>query len=498
MTAAEMAREFTFAFPDSEGERHTARGEPDQSLLSALRGSSDAFVEEERKNEGKEVQLVEREHLRGALNPGMPCRCLTENAHLEVSFSADGSLASREDSPRGRECVAFTVGPAAGKRWILKGPGPPEAGMDLCVYAMEGETAGEALSKDGRFLPQVANEGWKLVQRQTLKDVPLAQPVKQLHGGAFELEFQEPGGPSPDTCSGGSPTLRELAQELGEYLQGLLQGRAPWEAARKEFEELTGGAVPNRVPSNVAKLPLGMNEAVGTLRWSRPGNVGSASCFHLARGYVLTCYHAVKMMVGDGLPESDWGQAIREVASVSFTYKTATETQWKVMDGRLRAFSPELDYAVLGLEIPAGRAAELRPGLATWSTKPISRGVVYTVGRNFADSLMLVPLSRETEDMSSRQSFQAFSAHTFGQHPRPERVAYDTEFLHDSTSSGSPVFSYYGGLVGMHAGGYRYEDHVVEFGPTIQAVASHINLSDRSFYQLLFGANPPRKGCSVM
>ncbi|XP_041029962.1 serine protease FAM111B-like [Carcharodon carcharias] len=484
-------REFTFAFQGSEGERQTAKGGPEQSLISALRDSSSVFSEEERKNEGKAVQLLEGEHLRGALNLGMPCKCLPENAHLEALFvGGGGGSQGREGIAEGKECTTFTVGAAPGKRPILKGP---EAGVDLCVFALEGETVGEALSEDGRFLPEVGGEGWRLVERQQgRRAFPLSLAARELQAGAYELGFEGEG-------AGGRPNLRELAQELDEYLKGRLGGGGPWEAAQKEFEELMGGVTPNRVPSHVAKLPTAMNESVGTLRWSRLGAEGSAACFHLARGHVLTCYHAVKMMVGEGVPESEWGPAVRQAASVSFTYRTTAETQWKVASDGLKAYSAELDYAILALEAAAGQGSELRPGLAAWSTKPVGQGVVYAVGRHFADALMLVPLGpRESGDLSGRRSFQAFSSHSFSRQPRSERAPYGTEFLHDPASSGSPVFSYYGGLVGMSAGGYQYEERVVEFGPTVQAIAAHVHLNHHPLYQLLFGGGPSKKGCSVM
>ncbi|XP_072356746.1 serine protease FAM111A-like [Scyliorhinus torazame] len=494
MASADTERGFTFAFQSSEGERHAAKGRHDESLLSALRNSANVFGEEEKKNEGKTIQLLEREHLRGALNLGMPCRCLPENAHLEVLFAGSGGGSQgREDVAGDQECVMFTVVPAPG---ILKDPAP---GVDICVFALGGETAGEALSKDGRFLPEVGGEGWQLVERQSRQAFQLTLAAKQLQGGAYELGSEGAGACGQAPLPGGRPNLCDLAQELDEYLKGRPGAGGPWEAAQKEFEELTGGSVPNRVPSNIAKLPLGMNESVGTLYWNRPGNEGKASCFHLAQGHVLTCYHAVKMMVGEGVPESEWGTVVREAANVSFTFRTTGETQWKVASGGLKAFSPELDYAVLALEIPKGRGTELRPGLATFATKPIAQGVVYNVGRQYTEALVLVPLiQEEDDDLSGRQSFQAFSGNTFAQQARPERVPYDKEFLHDPAASGSPVISFYGGLVGMHAGGYKYKERVVEFGPTIQAVAASISVADRPLYQQLF-ATKSRKGiCSIM
>ncbi|XP_078087830.1 serine protease FAM111A-like [Mustelus asterias] len=494
MATAEAEKEFTFAFGGSEGEKHAAKGSPEQSLISALRSSSSVFAEEEKKNEGRTVQLVEREQLRGALNVGMPCRGLPEKAHLEVSFAASGGSQGRQDSAGGQECVTFTVSPAPGERPILK---EPEAGVDLCVFALGEETVGEALGKDGRFLPEVGGEGWQLVERQSRQAFPLSLVAKQLPAGAFELGPAGAGDQAP--LPGRKPNLHQLAQELDQYLNRQLGGSGPWEGAQKEFEELTGSPVPNRLPSHVAKLPTAMNESVGTLRWSRPGNEGSASCFHLARGHVLTCHHAIKMMVGEEVPESEWGAAVSEAASVSFTFRTSSETQWKVAAGGLKAFSSELDYAVLALEVPEGRGSELRPSLATSATKPIPQGVVYTVGRHFTEALMLAPLNPEDgDDLASRQSFQAFSGCTFSRQPRPERVPYDTEFLHDPAASGSPVISLYGGLVGLHAGGYQYQERVVEFGTTIQAIASHIHLSDRPLYQLLFSNNPQKKNCTIM
>ncbi|XP_038656906.1 serine protease FAM111B-like [Scyliorhinus canicula] len=492
MASADTERGFTFAFQSSEGEKHAAKGRPEQSLLSALRNSANVFGEEEKKNEGKTIQLLEREHLRGALNLGLPCRCLPENAHLEVLFAGSGGGSQgREDVAGDQECAMFTVASAPG---ILK---DPESGMDLCVFALGGETAGEALSKDGRFLPEVGGAGWQLVERQSRQAFQLTVAAKQLQGGAYELGSGEAGACGQASLPGGRPNLCELARELDDYLKGRPGGGEPWEAAQKEFEELTGGNVPNRVPSNIAKLPMGMNESVGTLSWNRPGNEGKASCFHLAQGHVLTCYHAVKMMVGEGVPESEWGAVVREAATVSFTFRTTGETQWKLAS--LKAVSPELDYAVLALEIPEGRGAELRPGLATFATKPVAQGVVYTVGRQFTEALVLVPLSQEEDDdLSGRQSFQAFSGNTFAQQARPERVPYDKEFLHDPAASGSPVISYYGGLVGIHAGGYKYKERVVEFGPTIQAIAASINAADHPLYQQLFATKSQKGRCSIM
>ncbi|XP_067915970.1 serine protease FAM111B-like isoform X2 [Heterodontus francisci] len=509
----DRVKEFTYSFQRNSKE-YVARGKPDESILSVLR-SSEAFKEEQGKNEGKTFHLIGKREIRGAVNLGMPCKCLPKEAHFEVIFYRDnGEIYYRDEDSSGKECVLFHIrstGKSAGKlgtgpKPIIKSASLRADGYDLCIYAFVGETIREALCRDGRFLPVIENHMWNLMEEQRSLQFTLA--VNDLHNKHFEVKVSNKKYKAGNKANGASPKesqevrnvagegnklLQDLTKQVDESLgktRSIKEQRKQWNLFKKEFGKITSDGVPIKIHEMLVQS----SGSVGFVRWNNNGNQGTASCFHLGDGYIMTCYHVVKMIVGDWVRENHWGAIIEESTQIIFTYKDILSTSgWYHVKPWIQVYCSELDYALLKLKNSDDQGSDLPPRVSLGVSKPPKNGVVYVIGHpegvcKSTDTCIIIPFEqREIKVLTHGHRWQVLTKYSFREITSTDRITYDSCFFHGA--SGSPVFDSSGKLVGMHAGGYEYDNgyvknSVIEYGPTIAAIAGHMK-KHHSEYDIL-------------
>ncbi|XP_078087562.1 serine protease FAM111B-like [Mustelus asterias] len=488
----DRVKEFTFNFQRNSTES-VARGKLDENLYSVLIASGE-FKKAQGKNE-KKFHFIGKREFTGAVNLGMPCKCLPEKAHFEVIFYRGNSgLHYRTDDPSGKECVLFhirSIGKLAGKfrttpKCIIRSQSLRGRGHDLCIYAFAGETIREALCKDGRFLPIIEQFMWNLLEGQ--RCIQFSDTVNCLHNKHFEVQLSKKwfkAGSNADNASPrekqegenvpeeGNELLRELKKQVDQRLgkgKGNKYHRKQWNLFKEEFGKITSDGV----PITVHEMLIQLSEAVGFIKWNNNGNEGTASCCHLCDGYILTCHHVVKMIVGDGVPENEWEAIIEKSTKINFTYKEDHPTgDWYEVMPWFKVYCPDLDYAVLRL-----KGSQLPPPLPPTVIPPPRNGVVYIIGhpegvRKSTDTCIVIPF----EQRNIGYYVQLFNKFTFREIQNSDRITYNSCFFHGA--SGSPVFNFSGQLVGMHTGGYKYKigsrvNSVIEFGPTIKSIVAHM------------------------
>ncbi|GCB83190.1 hypothetical protein scyTo_0023650 [Scyliorhinus torazame] len=505
----DSVKEFTFNFQKC-CTQHVARGKLDDNLYSVLM-SSEAFKEEQGKNEGKIFDFIGKKEVEGSVNLGMPCKYLPDNAHFEVIFSRENNeLYYRADSSSSTKCVTFYIrstGKSAGNygtapKPIIRSESLRRSGHDLCVYAFAGETIREAVCKDGRFLPKLEKLQWNLMEGQ--KSWQSTHTVNKLYNKHFELKLSSKifkAGNKADNTSPkekqaeenvpgeGNDLLRELVEQVDQSLgkrKGTKKGIGKnWDLLKVEFGKVTSDGVPITVHEMLVRL----SGAVGFIKWDNNGIKGAASCFHLGGGRILTCYHVVKMIVGDGAPENEWEAIIAKSTQVTFTYKEDNPTGgWYEVKPWFKVYSSDLDYAVLRLR--DDQRSQLPPAVSPTVNPPPSNGVVYIIGhpdgaRKSTDTCIVISHGQRNVGYY----VQVFTKYSFQEIKSPDRITYNTCFFHGA--SGSPVFNSFGQLVGMHAGGYMYKigskmNSVIEFGLAIASIAAHMDKHHREFDRSFF------------
>ncbi|XP_072420685.1 serine protease FAM111A-like [Chiloscyllium punctatum] len=511
-TEENQVKEFTFNFQSNRNStEHVVRGKLDESIHSALM-SSTSFQKEQEKNEGKTFHLIGKRELRGAINLGMPCKCLPEKTHFEVVFyRVKGQVSYRDEVSTGKQCVVFCVrstGKTGGKlrtgsKPIVKDTCLREDGHDLCVYAFEGETIREALRKDGRFSPVIEQNVWSLVDEHRCLQFTLT--VDDLRDKCFEVQVSnerhaagnengdgnDRAGPKKRQEQGNAPGEQEklkgeLRKQVDEYLgkeKGEKHSRKNWNLLKKEF----GKIAVDGVPITVHEMLVRLSASVGFVKWDNNGNKGTASCFYLGNKYILTCFHVVKMAVGDGVPDNEWKTIIEKAVTISFDYKEKHQPTWGWynIEPWFEVYNQSLDYAVLRLKVPNDDQSELPPGVSHTANSPPWNGVIYIIGHpqslpKSTDTCTVIPIPQR----NVQYYMQVFTKYSFKEIQNSDTITYNTCFFHGA--SGSPVFDSSGKLVGMHAAGYQYpigtkRNSVIEYGPTIEAIVNDMKARHPGF-----------------
>ncbi|XP_060709411.1 serine protease FAM111B-like [Hemiscyllium ocellatum] len=499
----DQVKEFTFNFQSNgNSTEHVVRGKLEENIHSALMSSA-PFQKEREKSEGKTFHLIGKRELMGAVNLGMPCKCLPDKTHFEVVFyRVKGKVSYRDEVSTGKQCVVFRVrstGRTGGKlgtgsKPIIKNAGLREDGHDLCLYAFKGETIREALCKDGRFSSVIEQKVWSLMDEHRRLQFTLT--VDDLRDKCFEVQVSNEtyaaGNEHGDNNDHASPKRRqeqgnapgeqeelkcELRKQVDEYLEkekGEKHHRKNWNLLKTEF----GKIAVDGVPVTVHEMLVRLSASVGLVKWDNNGSNGTASCFYLGNEYTLTCFHVVKMAVGDGVPDNEWKTVIEKAMTIHFDYKEKCQPTWgwHNIEPWFEVYNRDLDYVVLRLKVPNDDQVELPPGVLHTANRPPRNGVVYIIGHpkgdpKSTDTCTVIPIPQR----NIQYYMQVFTKYSFKEIQNSDTITYNTCFFQGA--SGSPVFDASGKLVGMHAAGYQYQigikrNSVIEYGPTIEAIVN--------------------------
>ncbi|KAJ1166860.1 hypothetical protein NDU88_007256 [Pleurodeles waltl] len=541
--------EFKLSLDGNNG-THIVRGKADCSIYSAL-VSLDTVEKQKANNKKKELHLLDKQGPCGYVNLGMPLKCLEEGSkQFDMRFYPfnkkgasdvdDNFLREKYRAYDGgaNEYVTFYVSAKGTKKSrILLSNVLHKSKYSICVFAAKGETFRDALCKDGRFLPLLAEStAWKM---RVGKDAYDSECVVDTYAKkTFEVEIcnltqkKVAHATTDQTCE----QLRSLTEHmLQAFPQSLLQhypslaeqgnlikeaieeeaktqDKTPRVLLELEKEEFSKRTV-NSTPVTVHKMLGNRSRSVGYITWNNNGNRGSASCFVLGGGYILTCHHVIRDIVGEGVPEGEWPKIIHDSTKVSFTYE---ENPYKKrglysIEPWLGPSDKGLDYALL--EMKKSKRA-FPPGLMPHVSRPPHNGLVYIIGHpdgevKATDACTVIAFLERHQEIRRRleegrqqgdshpncdtEGGRIFCIHMFTKENFREirssrTVTYDTSFFQGS--SGSPVFDSSGRLVAMHAAGYRYnlkrrKLSVIEFGWLMEEIRSDIKKKDRVVYKSL-------------
>ncbi|MBZ3882320.1 Protein FAM111A [Sciurus carolinensis] len=497
---------------------HSERG----SLQAAL-NTLDAVREEMEARPGKEMLVCGREGIEGYLNLGMPLSCLPESSHVVIEFSKSkskqkygGQVFGRHDQ-ESTDVVKFYIH-AIGKsrKRILKRGELHKEGYKLCVYGFKGETVKDALCKDGRFLPFLESDGWKLISNLD-SIVENTQPIDELEGKLFQVEAETGMNPTATTAAQNSeleerntrvlkeylveeyPSLKIESENIRENLKEKMKKRKRKTSLFKLHRTNFGKQTKNSTPVKIIKLLSRLSDSVGYIFWNNNGNGGTATCFVFKEPYIFTCRHVINDIVGEGIEPSKWADIISQCVRVTFDYEEfpAEGNKCFCIEPWFEISDKTLDYAVLklkenGQEVPVGLYNGIGP--IPWS------GLIYIIGhpngeKKHTDACVVIPQGeREKKCQEKFQMREAF-IHMYTQISfqemlqNPDVITYDTTFFFGS--SGSPVFDSKGSLVAMHMAGTtcqipNEDTHIIEFGSSMSSVLSDIKQNHEKWYNDIF------------
>ncbi|KAL7991954.1 hypothetical protein Chor_016210 [Crotalus horridus] len=444
----------------------------------------------------------------------------------------------------------------------------------FCIFAPKEESIKDALCNDGRFMSFLKEENWTLVKKGTitennylvkiLSDQPdevyeihveskkgarysgdlnkkqndldlargqlciLEKPQGQPDFEEGQLSASKTQQPQPDYEQGqlGTSKLQQQQEfecqllhlypklkEEGEKIFNFLN-KKDLEVCKKNF----GKEVNDSLSAILVETLATRMNSVGYIEWRNDlGCVhGFATCFVLHGRYILTCYHVVEKIVGEGSEAKDWGNRIKQLARVTFSYKKEhpPREKWFSLENWFEISDKDLDFAVLKLEENESKSHP-PPGLLQFHSPPPPNGPVFITGHpkggiksmdvcvvvsvfergnKYSNHLQQHQNSECSRYMcgynSDEKCIHSYNPKGFDREKNsPDLVTYNTCFFEGS--SGSPVFDKNGKLVAMHAAGFAYkmgnkECSIIEWGYLICSIILKIKSKFGSWFDSTF------------
>ncbi|KAM4848038.1 serine protease FAM111A-like [Urocitellus parryii] len=450
------------------------------------------------------------------LNMGMPLSCFPENSHVVITFSKSKSKQKEDGQVFGRlnqestDVVKFYIH-AIGKtrKRIVKRGELDKEGNKLCVYGFKGETIKDTMCKDGRFLPFLETDNWKLIGNLD-SILENSQLIDELEGKLFQVEADQVMNPKAAAAQNNEveerntrvlkeyiveeyPCLKSESEKIRENLKEKMKKRQKNTSLFKLYKTNFGKRTKNSTPVKVIKQLSYLSDSVGFIFWNNNRNEVCATCFVFKGLFIFTCNkrHVINHMVGEGIEPSQWADIISQCVMVKFDYEDTPVTKDNCFldEPWFEISDTTLDYAVLklkenGQEVPAG----LYNGLG-----PIpSSGLIYIIGypdgeKKHTDACVVIPQGNREEKCKEKIQMRTAAGyseseftHMYTQRSSqemleiPDVITFDTIIF--SGSSGFPVFDSEGSLVAMHAASTTCPlpnevAHIIEFGPAM----SHIS-----------------------
>uniref|UniRef100_A0A8C5SIX6 Protein FAM111A n=1 Tax=Laticauda laticaudata TaxID=8630 RepID=A0A8C5SIX6_LATLA len=446
----------------------------------------------------------------------------------------------------------------------------------FCIFAPKGESIKDALCKDGRFQPLLKEVDWALIkdgnlignnflvnilsdqvyeievvtkkgarcsgdQNKKLNDLDLEEQQlstlenpQPLPGFEEELSASKKQQPELD-CEQGqlSTSKKQQQQNLGWQILQLYPKLKEaqeniykfLERNKKDFVEVYERnfckEINDFLSFKLVRTLAKYGDSVGCIEW-RDVNLGIvqgfATCFVLRGRYILTCYHVIKFIVGEGTEAKDWGNIIKQSARVTFSYEEQHPTEkWFSLENWFEIADEDLDFAVLKLEKNENKSHPPPSGLLQLHLPPAANGPIFIIGHpngeiKSMDICLVVSIfdrgkefdnhlhkHQQTEHSnnvcvynSQNKCIHMYNPKDFDrERSHPDVVTYNTCFLRGS--SGSPVFNKYGQLVALHAAGFAYrvgnkESSIIEYGYLMHSIFSKIQSKFKDWYDIIIAS----------
>ncbi|XP_051821081.1 serine protease FAM111A-like [Antechinus flavipes] len=174
-------------------DKYMVFGKPNDSVYKMI--IKNEIVENELKKRPKEEMRVSIDETREDgtftiyLNLGMPLKCLPENSHLHITFfnsNEDQDDLQKYNKTIGQKCFTFYISVTGMEiKKIIKPKYDAPKYDYLLVFGTGGDTVGDALRNDGRFLPWVTGDSWTLVKDET--NYPNTYPMEKVANQKFKV-----------------------------------------------------------------------------------------------------------------------------------------------------------------------------------------------------------------------------------------------------------------------------------------------------------------------
>uniref|UniRef100_A0AAR2LKJ5 Serine protease n=1 Tax=Pygocentrus nattereri TaxID=42514 RepID=A0AAR2LKJ5_PYGNA len=465
------------------------------TVLEALKRSK-RFRGIQLKNHGKEIIIQREKFPEAVVNLGFPCSLVEEQETLDVSFikaeapSPAGETAlNPPHTLRAEDLVTFNIRSKGGKniRQIMKNQELKLEFDFVCVHARRGENLRKALKRDGRFTDVIFSKND--VSDITPSGSQTENPRKLVRTKPRELaktSLKSVDVTAVLQACKRIPNSEELFKTLSTQCRFLLNKmkkesslksyrdlfRVEYDKGTQSFSTVRNGKRLMQLSDSVCKISID----------GKPTGTG----FLLFEKFILTCAHVI-----DCEP-----QKLKEPVTAEFDYeddKTKQVFQVKedivCLSYEVEGEGPFLDFALFEL-------GELIPeaGGSIKSTK-VTKSICI-IGHPYCCSKKYDICSVIRDDKWKRTTNNRLShitdkvLHIISEmsleddwNYNSSQITYNTCFF--GGSSGSPVFNKKCELIGIHTGGYAYEDNknkfrsLMEYGFPIGPVLKRIMIQLR-------------------
>ncbi|KAM6160105.1 LOW QUALITY PROTEIN: serine protease FAM111A [Erethizon dorsatum] len=350
------------------------------SLYEALNALA-AVKEEVDSQQGEEMLARGTEGIEGSLDLRKPLSCFPNESNVEITFSKcvseqkNNQVFGRRDRTS-TDCKFYIHAIRKTRKRIVKCRELHKEGNKLRIFGFKGETIKDALCKDGRFLPFLKNDHWKLISNldsivestQVFSEIEgkLVQTAAEKRSSTkvaakptatqnSELEKSNPCVLKEYTVEE-YPNLKREMEKIGESLKKEMKRRKNKTALVTLHRPNFGTRQKNSTPLKIIML-LSRLDSVGSLRWDNNGSKGSATCFVIT--VTVTCRHVINDIV-EGAESSKWADIISQGVRVTLGYEELETKDHSCEHAAWFEMSDvTLGYAVLklkenGRQVPVG------------------------------------------------------------------------------------------------------------------------------------------------
>ncbi|XP_060740218.1 serine protease FAM111A-like [Tachysurus vachellii] len=513
-----------------ESKNYTVTCNTPKSILETLQTDSSfkGIYKEIQKKIKQEIVIRREEMPRAAVTPHFPCCLLNHNELLDLEFITSGGNSDSVNPPKiavnSQENLAcFYIQTRGGKniRKVMENNELKSTVDYVCVYAVKGEKVKMALKRDGRFTDAVVKKG-ALYEQENKNITNLSNLVDHLDGKQFQvIVSRHPTGSqesSQDLSQESEETVKVEKSEAPETPQEEKPNQNSTSAQEKKTDTPPKEKKWRKFPdtkeiSNTEEIlkllreqhgdllkTLNLRKNVDVKRYFREeynksiqsfsevkkvkqlmersnsvcqiriNNSAVGSGFLLFNNFILTNAH----VVGDSCSEPKQKlTAVFHFEDLSSVVNVIPVNENPVVYMKeYDDMGNYLDFALLELSSDVNL-----PGLLRFYSPPSIRGPVCIIGHPEGNVKQMDPSFIFAKEDTHVLHVITQLCLAEDKDIRKSKIFYNTCFSHGS--SGSPLFDEHCNLIGVHTGGYAYEEErkkkkVIEFSISLLQILVNI------------------------
>uniref|UniRef100_A0A3B4EFU7 Serine protease n=1 Tax=Pygocentrus nattereri TaxID=42514 RepID=A0A3B4EFU7_PYGNA len=433
-------------------EKYAVSCKPSMTVLEALKRSK-RFRGIQLKNHGKEIIIQREKFPEAVVNLGFPCSLVEEQETLDVSFikaeapSPAGETAlNPPHTLRAEDLVTFNIRSKGGKniRQIMKNQELKLEFDFVCVHARRGENLRKALKRDGRFT-----------------DVIFSKKFDHLDGKNLQVIRFEDSAQLVSSKAAGSRKVWRTMSDVSDITPSGSQTENPRKLVRTKPRELAKTSLKSVDVTSFSTVRNGkrlMQLSDSVCKISIDGKP-TGTGFLLFEKFILTCAHVI-----DCEP-----QKLKEPVTAEFDYeddktKQVFQVKEDIVWGSIKSTKVTKSICIIGHPYCCSKKYDICSVIRDDKWKRTTNNRL----SHITDKVLHIISEMSLEDDWNYNSSQ---------------ITYNTCFF--GGSSGSPVFNKKCELIGIHTGGYAYEDNknkfrsLMEYGFPIGPVLKRIMIQLR-------------------